>query len=54
MAEASGSSKPDFKNGYPAAKIADGGRVSGQMDGEDVILVRRGKELFAVGAFCTH
>jgi nitrite reductase/ring-hydroxylating ferredoxin subunit len=28
--------------------------ILGQVDGEDVILVRRGDKLFAVGAACTH
>lgn len=46
--------KPDFKNGVPLASIPDGGKLLGVVDGEDVLLVRRGTELFAVGAYCTH
>jgi NADPH-dependent 2,4-dienoyl-CoA reductase/sulfur reductase-like enzyme/nitrite reductase/ring-hydroxylating ferredoxin subunit len=46
--------KPDLKNGVPLASIADGGKLLGTVDGEDVLLVRRGSELFAVGAACTH
>jgi NADPH-dependent 2,4-dienoyl-CoA reductase/sulfur reductase-like enzyme/nitrite reductase/ring-hydroxylating ferredoxin subunit len=46
--------KPDFKNGFPAKDIPDGGMVAGQLDGEDVMLARRGDEYFAVAAFCTH
>jgi NADPH-dependent 2,4-dienoyl-CoA reductase/sulfur reductase-like enzyme/nitrite reductase/ring-hydroxylating ferredoxin subunit len=48
------SAKPDLKAGFPFDKLKDGGMILGQMDGEDVILVRRGDELFAVGAACTH
>ena len=47
-------SKPDFKKGFPVANLSDGSMVAGQVDGEDVILARRGDEFFAVGAFCTH
>jgi NADPH-dependent 2,4-dienoyl-CoA reductase/sulfur reductase-like enzyme/nitrite reductase/ring-hydroxylating ferredoxin subunit len=54
MAEMTDTSKPDFKNGFPADNLPDGGMVAGQVDGEDVILARRGDEVFAVGAFCTH
>ena len=50
----SDTSKPDFKIGFPAGNFPDGGMVAGQVDGEDVILARRGDEFFAVGAFCTH
>jgi NADPH-dependent 2,4-dienoyl-CoA reductase/sulfur reductase-like enzyme/nitrite reductase/ring-hydroxylating ferredoxin subunit len=46
--------KPDLKKGVPLASIADGGKLLGRVDGEDVLLVRRGSELFAVGAACTH
>src|SRR5579862_2615397 len=47
-------SKPDFKKGFPVANLPDGGMVSGQVDGEDAILARRGDDFFAVAAFCTH
>ncbi len=48
------SAKPDLKTGLPVDSIPDGGMILGQADGEDVVLVRRGDELFAVGASCTH
>lgn len=48
------SAKPDLKAGFPFDKLKDGGMILGQVDGEDVILARRGDELFAVGAACTH
>jgi 3-phenylpropionate/trans-cinnamate dioxygenase ferredoxin reductase subunit len=34
--------------------LRDNGTVLGQADGEDVILVRRGDQFFAIGAHCTH
>ena len=46
--------KPDLKNGIPLASIPDGGKLLGVVDGEDVLLVRRGTEWFAVGAHCTR
>ena len=46
--------KPDLKNGVPLDSLAQGGMIVGEVDGEDVILARRGDELFAVGAYCTH
>src|SRR5215813_4487607 len=48
------SPKIDFKSGYPINKLSDGGMVAGQLDGEEILLARRGDEFFAVGAFCTH
>jgi NADPH-dependent 2,4-dienoyl-CoA reductase/sulfur reductase-like enzyme/nitrite reductase/ring-hydroxylating ferredoxin subunit len=48
------SSDVDLKAGLPIAELADGGIISGRVDGEDAILVRRGKDYFAVGAACTH
>src|SRR6185312_6645748 len=48
------SSKPDFNQGIAFALIPDGGLLLGTAGGEDVILVRRGEQLFAVGATCTH
>jgi apoptosis-inducing factor 3 len=46
--------KPDLKNGVPLAKVPDGGKILGVVDGEDVLLVRHGTDFFAVGGNCTH
>ena len=45
---------PDFKNGFAISDIPDGASVLGRVDDEDAILVRKGDQLFAVGAHCTH
>ena len=45
---------PDLRAGVPFAELPDGGIVAGQVDGEAVILVRRGDTVHAVGATCTH
>ena len=43
-----------FSRGVPPGEIADGGMLLGQVAGEAVLLARRGQELFAIGAECTH
>src|SRR5271170_6170395 len=48
------SSHLDLKAGLPISELADGGIVAGRVDGEEAILIRRGKDYFAVGASCTH
>jgi apoptosis-inducing factor 3 len=45
---------PDLCQGVPVAGIADGGMLSGHAAGETVLLARRGAEVFAIGAECTH
>src|ERR1700742_2335428 len=45
---------PDLKAGIDAAELPEGGQVSGQVDGEAVLLVRQGGEDFAIGATCTR
>ena len=45
---------PDLRAGLPEDSLADGVPVQGQVDGETVILVRRGEGLFAIGATCSH
>lgn len=45
---------PNFKTGFPLKNLSDGQAVAGKVDGDDVILVRRGSSVFAVGAFCSH
>jgi NADPH-dependent 2,4-dienoyl-CoA reductase/sulfur reductase-like enzyme/nitrite reductase/ring-hydroxylating ferredoxin subunit len=54
MAQGEGPAKPDFRNGFPMGDVPEGGMVLGQVEGEEVILVRRGSEFFATGAYCTH
>jgi apoptosis-inducing factor 3 len=44
----------DLKAGIPIAALAEDGIISGHVDGEDAILVRRGTNYYAVGALCTH
>ncbi|MGH9448995.1 MAG: FAD-dependent oxidoreductase, partial [Terriglobia bacterium] len=45
---------PDFTQGVPLADIAEGGMITGHVDGEPVLLVRQAGNLFAIGATCTH
>ena len=45
---------PDLAVGVSISDIDDGGMLLGHASGEPVILARRGEELFAFDAFCTH
>lgn len=45
---------PDLSRGIAVTEIPDGGSVVGRAGENDVLLVRKGDELFAVDAFCTH
>ena len=45
---------PDFRTGIDIHDVADGSIVSGRVDSEEAILIRRGNAYFAVGAQCTH
>ena len=45
---------PDFRHGVELSSIADGAMLSGRIDDQPALLVRRGETLFAVGAKCTH
>jgi NADPH-dependent 2,4-dienoyl-CoA reductase/sulfur reductase-like enzyme/nitrite reductase/ring-hydroxylating ferredoxin subunit len=44
----------DLQSGVAFADLTDGGMLAGQVQGEEVLLLRRGDELFAIGAHCTH
>ncbi len=44
----------DFTGGVAVVALSDGGMVQGKLGQEEIILVRRGSEFFAVGASCTH
>jgi len=45
---------PDLRAGVKLDALSDGAMLIGHVDGESVMLVRSGKDLFAVGAACTH
>jgi apoptosis-inducing factor 3 len=45
---------PDLRDGVDIGNMADGAMVSGRIDSEKALLVRRGDEYFVVGAECTH
>jgi apoptosis-inducing factor 3 len=47
-------SGPDLVQGIATEELADGGKLIGHVGDEQVLLVRRGAEVFAVGARCTH
>ena len=47
-------SGPDLARGIPVSSIADGAMLAGHAHGEAVLLARRGDEVFAIGATCTH
>jgi NADPH-dependent 2,4-dienoyl-CoA reductase/sulfur reductase-like enzyme/nitrite reductase/ring-hydroxylating ferredoxin subunit len=45
---------PDLARGIALADLRDGGMLAGHVGEETVFLARRGTEVFAVGATCTH
>ena len=44
----------NLENGIPESDLADGAMLVGQVGEEAVLLARRGAEVFAIGAACTH
>lgn len=47
-------SGPDFKTGVKFSELTENEPLLGHFDGEPVILVRKGNDVFATGAVCTH
>jgi nitrite reductase/ring-hydroxylating ferredoxin subunit len=47
-------SGPDLTQGIAFSELAAVGKKVGHVGDEEVLLVRRGTEVFAVGAHCTH
>jgi NADPH-dependent 2,4-dienoyl-CoA reductase/sulfur reductase-like enzyme/nitrite reductase/ring-hydroxylating ferredoxin subunit len=45
---------PDLAAGIPLSDLADGAMLLGHAGGDAVLLARRGEEIFAIGATCTH
>ncbi|HEX6120069.1 MAG TPA: FAD-dependent oxidoreductase [Dongiaceae bacterium] len=47
-------SGPDLSRGIAVSELADGAMLLGHVGEEPVLLARRGQEIFATGATCTH
>src|SRR5688572_32619867 len=47
-------SGPDLTQGVALSQLIDGATLVGHADGEQILLVRRGAEIFAVATQCTH
>jgi len=45
---------PDLSSGVAVESVHDGGMLQGHVGQESVLLARRGKDFFAIGATCTH
>ena len=45
---------PDLAQGISLGALPDGGKLVGHVGDEDVLLVRLGTDVFALGASCTH
>jgi apoptosis-inducing factor 3 len=52
--EQSKPSGPDLAQGIAVSDVPDGGAVGGHVGDDAVLLARRGNELFAIGATCSH
>ncbi|MEJ0035731.1 MAG: FAD-dependent oxidoreductase [Gammaproteobacteria bacterium] len=48
------SATPDFAQGVPFAGLTEGEPFLGHVGEEEIIVVRRGNELFALSALCSH
>jgi NADPH-dependent 2,4-dienoyl-CoA reductase/sulfur reductase-like enzyme/nitrite reductase/ring-hydroxylating ferredoxin subunit len=47
-------SGPDLTEGVSLKVLTDNGMLIGRVGDEEVLLIRRGDEVFAIGAHCTH
>src|SRR5688572_4870639 len=54
MGEAQKASGPDLTAGVPFETLGEGAPLAGIVDGEGVVLVRRGDEVCAIAAQCSH
>ena len=54
MTDTNAAKEIDWEHGVPVADIPDGETLSGTFDGNEVLLVHKGGEFFAIGAHCTH
>ena len=54
MTQAAQPSGPDLQAGIPESALADGAMLAGHVAQDPVLIARRGDELFAIGATCSH
>jgi apoptosis-inducing factor 3 len=54
MSDRDQTASPDLEKGVAIDSLSKGGMLLGRVGEEEVLLVRAGNELFAVGAHCTH
>jgi NADPH-dependent 2,4-dienoyl-CoA reductase/sulfur reductase-like enzyme/nitrite reductase/ring-hydroxylating ferredoxin subunit len=54
MSEPAKPTGPDLAQGIPAGDVADGGMLVGHVGDDNVLVARRGAELFAIDATCSH
>ncbi len=54
MSDTTQTGGPDLGNGIAEADLKDGAMLVGHVGDEAVLLARRGAEMFAIGAACTH
>ena len=47
-------SGPDLAQGLALADLPDGGKLVGHLGEDQILLLRRGAEIFAISASCTH
>jgi len=45
---------PDLAKGISLSDIPDGGMLAGHVGGDEILVARHGREIFAVGAHCSH
>ena len=46
--------KLDLAGGIPFNQVPDGATIRGRVGDDDIVVVRQGAEIFAIGANCTH
>ncbi|HEY3585861.1 MAG TPA: Rieske 2Fe-2S domain-containing protein, partial [Myxococcaceae bacterium] len=54
MSEPLKASGPELSGGIDLSQIPDGGMLTAQVQGEPVVAVRRGEEVFVLAATCGH
>ena len=54
MADTQTPGGPDLAQGIPMTDLADGKMLAGHVGDDQVLLARVGREVFAVGAQCSH